>query len=103
VVLNRFRSGKWFAGKTIASTCLKAYQFSCWDVGDPNREKMCDATLADLDESQAAAVSAMLGTQSDPTDNCTHYHAVGIAPPPWTDGHTPHITIGRHSFYRGID
>ena len=28
VVLNRYKSGKWFAGKTIAETCQKIYQFS---------------------------------------------------------------------------
>lgn len=101
VVMNRFKSGKWFAGKTIASTCLKSRQFSAWDHGDPNREKMCDATMADLGECQAAALAAMLGTQDDPTDGCTHYHFVGINPP-WANGKQPHVTIGRHSFYKDI-
>lgn len=102
VVVNRFRSGKWYAGKSIASTCLKAYQFSAWDTGDPNREKMCDATLADLDECQAAALAALLGTQDDPTDGCCHYLAEG-ANAAWADGLTPHRIIGRHLFYKGVD
>ena len=102
VVINRFKSGKWFAGKTVASTCMKAQQFSCWNAGDAKREKMCDATLADLDESQAAALAAVLGTQGDPTEGCTHYHYVGISPP-WASGKQPHVTIGRHSFYKEID
>lgn len=42
VILNRYKSGKWFAGNTIAETCQfcvkgsKYHQFSCWNEDDPN-------------------------------------------------------------------
>ena len=101
VVLNRWRSGKWFAGKTLASTCLKAHQFSAWNTGDLNREAMCDATDADLADCRAAARAAVEGSQSDPTDGCTHYHTVAVSPA-WARGREPYITIGRHAFYKDV-
>jgi len=38
VIFNRFRSGKWFAAKTLAGVCLKPLQFSCWNKSDPNSQ-----------------------------------------------------------------
>lgn len=104
VIKNRWKSRKWYAGATIASTAMKAKQFSCWNDSDPNRPKMCDATDDELSECQAAAMAAILGTVPDPTDGCTHYHATTMETyPPWALGKEPHRTIGRHSFYKEID
>ena len=47
-ILNRYRSNKWFAGNTIAETCQKPWQFSCWNKKDPNCEKITMATEAVL-------------------------------------------------------
>jgi len=47
-VLNRFNSGRWYAGKTIAETCRKPWQYSCWNKKDPNRAKMEALTYIEL-------------------------------------------------------
>ena len=36
VVMNRVAKPSWW-GRTVKDVCLKPYQFSCWNVGDPNR------------------------------------------------------------------
>lgn len=103
-IVNRWKSKRWFAGKTLASTAMKADQYTCWSTRDPNREKMCDLADADLAECQAAALAAILGTVADPTDGCTHYHAAAMETyPSWALGKAPRVTIGRHHFYKGVD
>ena len=47
-VFNRFKSGRWYAGKTIAATCKKPWQYSCWNKNDPNRGKMEELTYIEL-------------------------------------------------------
>lgn len=103
VVLNRWRSGKWFAGKTIAATCRKRWQFSCWNAGDPNRARIEKASLALLRDSLDAALAAISGVAGDPTGGGTHYYADYIEAPAWAKGRTPTIKIGRHLFFAGID
>ena len=99
-IVNRWQSKRWFAGTTIASTAMKAKQFSCWNDNDPNRPKMCDATDDELKECQAAAMAAILGTVADPTEGCTHYLGPN-AIADWAD--RPHdVAIGRHRFWRNI-
>lgn len=103
VILTRFRSGKWFAGDTIAATCLKPHQFACWNSGDANRSQLMDATLTDkaFAECLYAALGALLGRIPDPTGGATHYHTSAVHPD-WAKGHTSVATIGRHLYYRGI-
>ena len=38
VLLNRLKDGRW--GTALGSVCLAPYQFSCWNIGDPNRARM---------------------------------------------------------------
>lgn len=47
-IINRFNSGKWFAGKTIEDTCKMPYQYSCWNKSDPNRPKLLRLTYIEL-------------------------------------------------------
>lgn len=102
VILNRWRSGRWFAGRTIAETCTKPYQFSCWLESDPNRTKLLAVDLRDrmFRECVAAALQAIGG--EDPTDGSTHYHALHVRPA-WARDKTPTRVIAHHLFYRGID
>ncbi len=104
VIINRFRSAKWFAGDTLAATCLKSKQFSSWNDGDPNRALMMDAVLTEkvFAECLYAALGALLGRIPDPTGGSTHYHASNVHPD-WAKGHTSVATIGAHLFYRGIN
>lgn len=104
VVLNRFRSDRWFSADSIEGVCLKPRQFSCWNRIDPNRSKIENANLEDpaflgcLD----AAVGVLSGRIPDPTSGSTHYCATG-ANPKWAAGKSPVRTVGRHAFFNDID
>jgi N-acetylmuramoyl-L-alanine amidase len=104
VILNRFNSKKWFGAKTIAATCQKPWQFSCWNVNDPNRAKML--ALSDEDPlfqaCQEAARSAEAGEGPDWLKDCTHYHTASVSPN-WAKGQKPVGRIGAHLFYRNIN
>ena len=104
VVLNRFRSEKWFGVETIEAVCLKPDQFTCWNKVDPNRSKVENVNLEDpiflgcLD----ICTGVLTGRIADPTRGSTHYHATGTNPK-WARGKTPTRTIGRHVFFNYID
>lgn len=102
VVVNRYRSGKWFAGKTIAETCQKKAQFSCWNVTDPNRQKILEASNLELGECLKIAEDFVTGKEKDFLCGATHYHAIGWAPS-WAVGHRADFQIGNHLFYVGIE
>ena len=48
VILNRARAGGWW-GSAISEVCLKRWQFSCWNAGDPNRPRLFQIELDDRD------------------------------------------------------
>ena len=103
VVLNRARCGGWW-GEAVTDVCLKPWQFSCWNQGDPNHSRVAsvDMESSAFVECLAAAGAALSGLATDPTRGATHYHADGILPS-WARGRRAIATIGRHRFYRGID
>jgi N-acetylmuramoyl-L-alanine amidase len=103
VILNRLKSKKWFSAPTIAEVCQKPWQFSCWNAGDPVREKMMKAAGTSLSGSMAAALDALTGVEKDPTNGATHYYADYIDPPKWAEGKKPTVKIGRHLFFSNID
>ena len=39
VIMNRVKAKSWY-GDHIKGVCLKAWQFSCWNDDDPNKEKI---------------------------------------------------------------
>lgn len=111
VVLNRIRfarsrpGGTYWWGSTVISVCRKAWQFSCWNENDPNREKL--ALVQPGNPAFAACLNiarrAVDGELRDNTDGATHYHVVGLPfPKDWGDPVEPHLRIGRHDFYKGI-
>ena len=102
VILNRVKKGGWWGG-TIEKVCRKKYQFSCWNENDPNKEKLDNLTLSDMDYLSCIAVAAecLAGKLVDNTDNCTHYHVKGLEPA-WAAQETPDVEIDNHVFYRGI-
>lgn len=102
VILNRYQSQKWFAGKTIAETCQKAWQFSCWNKSDPNCEKITNATEAVLKPYWNIAERLINGEYKDNTNRATHYHTKNIKPA-WARGKTPSAIIGNHIFYNNVE
>lgn len=103
VILNRYVSKKWFAGKTVADTCLKARQFSCWNAEDPNSEKIKNLSDSELSKYKAIASYLLANMECiDITNGATHYHTKKINPV-WARGKKPCAVIGNHIFYKNID
>lgn len=102
VILNRYKSHKWFSGNTISETCKKPFQFSCWNTNDANYHKILTATEAVLKPFWNIAERLINGEYADNTNGATHYHTNKIKPA-WTKGKLPCATIGNHIFYNNID
>lgn len=106
VIVNRWKSKKWFAGDTLEATCKFPWQISSWNRGDPNRQKMLDVTYDDrhLRECMEAAMKALNGSPHLwLTDDVYHYFNDSIVKPHWAEGKTPAGRLGSHLFFAGID
>jgi N-acetylmuramoyl-L-alanine amidase len=103
VLFNRLKDGRW--GQTLGSVCLAPYQFSCWNIGDPNRRLMLSlgSGSTELEPASAAfnAARSERGDGIDPSEGATHYKVVGTAAA-WAAGLTPCASIGRHEFFTGV-
>lgn len=100
-IFNRFKSGKWFAGKTIAQTCQKPWQFSCWNKSDPNAQ-----IIAKLPFSTYSSYFKIISKakEKDITNGATHYYAPKVVKcPEWAKGKEPCAEIGNHLFFKNID
>ncbi|MGE0190306.1 MAG: cell wall hydrolase [Dongiaceae bacterium] len=123
VILNRFRkvqaikkerpahqfSHLFGNGITLEATCLRPWQFSCWNNNDPNREKILAVKGTDLffNECIAVAKVAIAGLLVDNTKGSTHYHVLSDGfPPSWKKpgeaDHEPAVIIGKHAFYNTV-
>jgi len=108
VVLNRVEvatrhGGRFWWGNDVVSVCLKPWQFSCWNVNDPNRAKLqaVDEKNRVFAQCRRIADAALAGELADPTEGATHYHVEGLSPP-WSLGRQPVTQIGGHLFYKDI-
>jgi spore germination cell wall hydrolase CwlJ-like protein len=105
VIDNRRRLGR--HGAFVTDTVSEAWQFSCWNPGDPNLAAMMnvDALPADGREgrmwlaARRLAGEILSGQSEDPTGGSLFYHAVEVAPR-WSEGLIPERRIGRHLFFR---
>lgn len=99
VVLNRAEKQSWY-GKNIRGVILSPKQFSCFNEGDPNREKvLCvqnDEVWADC---AMAAWNAYLGFSDDPTGGATHYCRFDVHPS-WRSKMEQTKQIGSHIFFK---
>ena len=101
-VFNRFNSGRWYAGKTIATTCRKCWQYSCWNKNYPNREKMDALTYIELELNLNLIKEAE--TEDDFTGGATHYYNPKVcARPKWVEGMKPCYICGHHLFFKGVN
>lgn len=114
IVLNRIKRKKmcgWrdingYKVATIAATCLKPWQFSCWNKNDPNRKKIINVTLDDkkFAECYEIAQAACDDLLEDITKGATHYYnPKACAQPSWAKGKAPCVVIGHHLFFNNID
>jgi spore germination cell wall hydrolase CwlJ-like protein len=99
-ILNRFKSGRWYAGKTIAETCQKPWQFSCWNKNDPNAKKLAALSFPTYSEYFPIIKKA---EEHDITNGATHYYAPALVEcPVWAAGKEPCAKIGGHLFFKGV-
>ena len=105
VIDNRRRLGR--HGAFVTDTVSEAWQFSCWNRGDPNLAAMAnvDALPANSREgrlwlaAKRMAEEILSGQSEDPTGGSLFYHAAEVAPR-WSRGLAPERRIGRHLFFR---
>jgi N-acetylmuramoyl-L-alanine amidase len=103
VIVNRVAKQTWY-GKDVFSVCRKPFQFSCWNDGDPNKQRIKSIQKGDpvFNQCIASAEKVLTGSASDPTGEATHYYATSINAPSWTQGATFTVQIGAHKFYKNV-
>lgn len=91
-------------GEGIRGVCLAPWQFSCWNLDDPNRKRI----LSERDARSEAFIRALgIATAvyqyliTDPTAGATHYYNPRIVKEPkWVPGFAFTGKIDAHLFYR---
>ncbi|MFT8655969.1 MAG: cell wall hydrolase [Acetobacter papayae] len=102
VGMNRLARPAWW-GRDICGVFLCPWQFSCWNVDDPNREKLLAATEADPQFQTALALAQRLvsGSLKDITSGADSYYDTRLPhAPAWAASRFYRCTIGHHAFYR---
>jgi N-acetylmuramoyl-L-alanine amidase len=111
VVINRVRTGRY--GSTVKDVCLRPRQFSCWNLDDPNRQRIEKVTPEDSVFAECLGIAALVyaafkgrggalpSVLKDPTTRSTHYCVTKLEPY-WARGETPVCTIGNHKFFNSI-
>jgi N-acetylmuramoyl-L-alanine amidase len=103
VVRNRVEHPRWW-GKSLKEVILKPFQFSCFNIGDPNREKLLwplkheENTV--WDECYEVAVGTIKNDLPDITNHADHYFDDSIGLPHWAKQELMTKKIGRLNFYR---
>src|SRR5688572_29315106 len=105
VIDNRRRAG--MHGAFVTDTVGEAFQFSCWNAGDPNRvaienvDQLREGSRPQLMwlAARRLAYEIMAGRSADPTGGALFYHSVDVAPR-WSQGMPVVAQIGGHLFFR---
>jgi spore germination cell wall hydrolase CwlJ-like protein len=99
VILNRTKSAHMMYDTSVAVTCLRRAQFSCWNHRDPNLPKLLEANYTGplLRECLRAFLEAEV--EFDFTYGADHYHADYVFPY-WAKNQTPTLVVGVHRFYK---
>lgn len=101
---------RWLAkrdGAYVTDTVSAAWQFSCWNEGDPNRAAMLDIEALPYDSedyrlwlaAKRVAAEILSGRSADPTGGALFYHTTEVQPA-WSRGVAPATQIGSHLFFR---
>ncbi len=100
VMLNRAAHPGWW-GTDVKSVCLAPWQFSCWLVSDPNREKMLAVDVSDPEFAIASdiAARALAGELADGTGGADSYVNLAVDQPHWIESAHQTCVIGHHTFY----
>ena len=109
VIVNRVAvNANMYGGNTIRGVTLRDRQFSCWNEGDPNRDRMLNIENVDPATpdgqawklSQAIAIQILTGNSEDPTGGALMYHASRVTPFWVEDDRNVEVArIADHIFY----
>jgi len=102
VIINRALHPRWW-GSTPVDVCLEPWQFSCWNINDPNRAVILalNTNSDDLRFVRALAVEALALRLPDKTGGADSYFDRRMpVPPSWAARAAHTVTIGNHEFYR---
>jgi N-acetylmuramoyl-L-alanine amidase len=100
VIMNRKRLPNW--PDEVTAVCLQPYQFSCWNVSDPNRKRIMEAKGKWFEQCKDIADRAIMGRIPDPTTRSTHYHTPAVNPK-WSKGKKAVYKTNGHLFFNDID
>jgi spore germination cell wall hydrolase CwlJ-like protein len=101
---------RWLAkrhGAYVTDTVSAAWQFSCWNEGDPNRTAMLNIEALPTHgedyrlwlAAKRVAGEILAGRSADPTGGALFYHTDAVQPA-WSRGVAPVTQIGSHLFFR---
>lgn len=96
VIANRATDKQRRWPQDMDKVCLQAYQFSCWNTNDPQRNLY--PTPVDPQFQQIQQIIA--GDPPDPTGGANFYYDTSIAPPNWAEQQTPTLVLGNLRFYK---
>jgi N-acetylmuramoyl-L-alanine amidase len=108
VIKNRSLSPAWWNGHiagSLSRVILKKYQFSSFNVGDPNEKKWPADEDPAFAECCAAAVPVYMGTDADNTDGATYYYDTSIEwPAAWGEqaNFVNTLNVGRLRFWKPV-
>jgi len=105
VIDNRRRAGA--NPRFVTDTVSEAWQFSCWNRGDPNRSAILNIDSLPRESrdyrlwrlARSLAEEILSGRSSDPTGGARFYHTTAVAPR-WSAGIEPVQRIGSHLFFQ---
>lgn len=94
-------------GEGYAGVCLRKWQFSCWNAGDPNEPYLRGRKAIpgrEYGEAHEAALAAVHAYEPDPTGGATHYYNPKAVKrtPAWVKGATRTAQIGAHIFFKDV-
>ena len=103
VMVNRWRTrvGQFAKDDTLATACLRHVQFSVWNEGDPNFQKMQSVDVNDREFRQCLVAVLQALDEPDPTNRSLHYHTRAVSPP-WSLHHVPAYETRGHLFFNDI-
>lgn len=105
-VIARGKRHPLFGDGSVADVCLRPWQFSCWNKGDPNRERLVQAwntggasvPVTKWVQLWTVAQDALDGNTEDPTKGATHYCTHGL----WGSTENPGAWYSAESIAKGI-
>lgn len=114
VIRNRADNPRWWGGPDWKSVCLADWQFSCWNDGNPNLNKLRALTTDDLlacDAAQGCLTAVLMVARdlvNDPTGGATHYVVTSWLNDPklrpaWANELRQTAVIGNHTFFTALE